>query len=285
MAHAQSDRHGHDVILTGLPRSGTTLTCHLLNKLADTVALHEPMDVVALGRTAGAAAACDEVARFLADTRHSLLTTGTAVSKHAAGQVPANSVGDKQADAQRKSIVARGSIEIDKPLSPGFLLCIKHPSAFTALLDGLRGRFRCYGIVRNPLAVLASWNSVQMPVGQGHIPAAEDLDAGLKAALAGIPDVAGRQLHLLDWFFSKYQPLQAQGAVIRYEEVIASGGRVLQAVTPAAAELGEPLTEKNANKQYDREAMRVLGRRLLESEGAWWDFYSREDVERLLERY
>src|SRR5689334_16285425 len=33
-----------DVLVTGLPRSGTTLTCHLLQKLPDTVALHEPMD-------------------------------------------------------------------------------------------------------------------------------------------------------------------------------------------------------------------------------------------------
>jgi hypothetical protein len=32
-----------NVVLTGLPRGGTTLTCHLLNQLPDTVALHEPI--------------------------------------------------------------------------------------------------------------------------------------------------------------------------------------------------------------------------------------------------
>jgi hypothetical protein len=32
-----------NVVLTGLPRSGTTLVCRLLNKLPDTVALHEPL--------------------------------------------------------------------------------------------------------------------------------------------------------------------------------------------------------------------------------------------------
>src|SRR5918997_1590854 len=32
-----------NIVLTGLPRSGTTLTCHLLNKLPNTVALHEPI--------------------------------------------------------------------------------------------------------------------------------------------------------------------------------------------------------------------------------------------------
>ena len=32
-----------NIVLTGLGRSGTTLTCHLLNKLPDTVALAEPI--------------------------------------------------------------------------------------------------------------------------------------------------------------------------------------------------------------------------------------------------
>ena len=32
-----------DVVLTGPPRSGTTLACHMLNKLPGTVALHEPI--------------------------------------------------------------------------------------------------------------------------------------------------------------------------------------------------------------------------------------------------
>ena len=33
-----------DIILTGIARSGTTLSCSLLNKLPQCVALHEPMN-------------------------------------------------------------------------------------------------------------------------------------------------------------------------------------------------------------------------------------------------
>jgi hypothetical protein len=35
----------NNILITGTPRSGTTLPCHLLNELPDTVALHEPMKV------------------------------------------------------------------------------------------------------------------------------------------------------------------------------------------------------------------------------------------------
>jgi hypothetical protein len=54
----------NDVVLTGLPRSGTTLTCHLLNKLPDTVALHEPMQGVDYGDTVDAREMSRGVKRF-----------------------------------------------------------------------------------------------------------------------------------------------------------------------------------------------------------------------------
>jgi UDP-N-acetylmuramoylalanine-D-glutamate ligase len=36
-------RAGRNIAITGLGQSGTTLACHLLNKVHDTVALSEPM--------------------------------------------------------------------------------------------------------------------------------------------------------------------------------------------------------------------------------------------------
>src|ERR1700749_2590361 len=95
MAHAQSDRHGHDVALTGLPRSGTTLTCHLLNKLPDAVALSEPMRVEKLAQLPDRAAACEESAAFFAEMRRSIAETGTAWSRQIGGAVPDNTVQEK----------------------------------------------------------------------------------------------------------------------------------------------------------------------------------------------
>jgi hypothetical protein len=54
-----------NIVLTGLGRSGTTLTCHLLNKLPDTVALAEP---IAPGKfedlMPDTEAVCDGIGRF-----------------------------------------------------------------------------------------------------------------------------------------------------------------------------------------------------------------------------
>jgi hypothetical protein len=42
------------------------------------------------------------------------------------------------------------------------------------------------------------------------------------------------------------------------------------------------MENRNANKLYDYEGMLQIGERLLASEGAYWEFYTRESVEQLL---
>jgi len=48
-------------------------------------------------------------------------------------------------------------IEVDKQLSPDFLLVMKHNSAFAGVLDRLVRRLPVYAVVRNPLSILSSW--------------------------------------------------------------------------------------------------------------------------------
>ena len=272
-----------NVILTGLQRSGTTLACHLLNKLDDTVALDEPMSVGKLTRLGGAAFVCGEVKRFFGEMRRSLLAGGTAISKHLGGQVPDNHIGARTAAGEaRESFATRGLITADKPLTEDFVLCIKHPSVFTAALAELSKGFPCYAMVRNPLPVMLSWNSVSFPVTEGHVPAAERLRPELAAKLAKMADPLDRQVCILDWFFATYDAVLPASCIIRYEDLVASGGAALAVVRAEAARLGEKLENKNRNPFYDRKLIPVLGQALLESEGAYWKFYSRESVEELL---
>ena len=274
-----------DVILTGLPRSGSTLTCHLLNRCADTVALHEPLPMGSMAREFSGDALVDEVARFCADTRRSLLENRRAVSKRVDGKVPDNTFGEVRGGSEnlRRSLASHGEVSFeDKDLTPNFVLAIKHNAGFAALLERLTPRFTCFGIVRHPLAVLASWNSVSLAVQQGHVPVGEQIDLGLREALAGIDDRTERQFCILEWFFARFARLLPRGSILRYEDMIASGGRALEAVTPGAALLDEPLASKNKNAAYDTARMAELGQRLRERDGTWWEFYPRESVEEML---
>jgi len=277
--------HRHDILVTGLPRSGTTLLCHLLNKVPDTVALHEPLDMSRVAKLETPSAIADEVASFCQATRTSLITRGAAFSRAIDGKVPDNNVPDAAvvASGLRQGGAEREEITFDKPLTADLLLVVKHPILFTGMLETLTARFTCFAVIRNPLAVLGSWNSVAMGVQNGHARYAEQVDPGLRASLAAIKDRIERQFFLLAWFYEKYARLLPGERIIRYEDVIASGGRALQAITPAAQALAEPLASKNASRVYPRDTQRALAERLLRSKhDSFWKFYTRESVEALL---
>ena len=273
----------NNVLLTGVPRSGTTLTCHLLNKLPDTVALHEPMRIKKFVGCESFEDIRQVVERFCDEQRTSIHERKRAISRNVAGAVPDNPFGAVSSEAGlRQSIDSKDEIVIDKKLSRDFMLVIKHNAAFSSLLQGLVEGYPVYSIIRNPLAVLASWGSVDSGPQSGHANAAERLDPNLRAKLADIDDELDRQIYLLDWFYGKFRRYLPEQSIIRYESLIESGGKVLSVMRPEAAKLGEPMENRNTNKLYDYQRMIRIGERLLKCEGAYWEFYSKGSVERLL---
>lgn len=273
-----------NVLITGTPRSGTTLVCSLLNKLPDTIALHEPMDVWQFPKCANHAEAAELVAQFIEQSRASLISSGVAISTHVGGEITDN-IASAKADrtGSRTRSTERGPVKFAKSLSPDFTLAIKHPVAFTAMLPTLSARFECIAIIRNPLATLASWNSLRwINVRNGHAPIGEQLDGELKTALSRMPDVYDRQLHILQWFYGRFRGCLPAASVFRYEDIVATRGHALSEFFPAATELDKGLGSQNLSEHYDRQLMRELGERLLAQEGDIWAFYAKSDVERLL---
>src|SRR5437016_4669259 len=193
-----------NVLITGTPRSGTTLICSLLNKLPDIVALHEPMNVWEFANCRSGDEIAEMVENFCAESRKSLHEEGFAVSKHVGGKVRDNSAAVDRA-GKRSRQTEHGRIEIDKPVSKEFTLAIKHPAAFTALLEPLSKRFECFAIVRNPLATLASWNSLDwLALRDGRSPIGEKLDVDLARALETKSDAVERQIQILEWFYDRF---------------------------------------------------------------------------------
>jgi hypothetical protein len=288
-----------NVVITGLPRGGTTLTCELLDRVENTVALDEPMDNAAWsGRTlirrlpkkGGRSRPLNprrfihEVQGFFDGTRRSLLAGEPVHSKHVGGKVFGGKFLDERSDTGlRKQVTSRSAITVEKELTPDFVLAVKHNAGFTVALEHLVKAFRTYAIVRHPLATLSSWQTVDIPINRGRVGRAERSDPQLRALLDSTPDVLDRQLLLLDWFFDAYNRRLPRESVISYESIVSSGGAALSVISPGAATLGEGLQSRNKASVYDPEMMRKLGERLLATDGAWWNFYSPDSVRELME--
>lgn len=271
---------GRHIALTGVPRSGTTLCCRLLGEAPDTVALFEPMDVRELAGDDHEAAFAT-VDRFFQESRVSLLDTGRARTQQVDGLVPDNPfASQRDTHGKRKRETVLGDITIDKPLAQDFTLVVKHNAAFTALLPGLASRFETWAVIRNPLAVLASWQSVDLPVSRGRLPAGERLDAALRERLAGQPVSEERQLMILEWFYSRYRDCLPAERIIRYEAVVASAGGALAHATGTLVPVTK-LQQRNSNHLYDPSWCQAAAGRLLSNQGAWRHFYTAAEVEAL----
>ncbi|PYK30527.1 MAG: hypothetical protein DME57_06695 [Verrucomicrobia bacterium] len=160
---------------------------------------------------------------------------------------------------------------------------MKHPMAFAALLEPLSKRFECFAIVRNPLATLASWNSLDwFALKEGHSPIGEKLDVDLGRALSIIGEVTDRQIHILEWFYDRFRRFLSEQAVIKYEDLMTSRGRELAKIVSAAEQLDEDLNSKNVSEFYDHKLMSEIGQRLLKRDGPIWNFYGRAAVEALV---
>jgi hypothetical protein len=292
---------GVDVLITGLPRGGTTLTTELLGTLPDCVAVDEPMDMAQFMRGTEVSRSAkrpiarfrgesrqsppdvhriaDNVMAFCHEARQSILSDQKVASRHVDGAVYGTKVADVlRSDGKRTGLARRGQLRIEKPLTQNFVLFVKHNSAFSAIIPQLRERAPVYAVVRNPLAVLASWNTVPMAVSQGHAAFAERFHPPLEQALAIRSDLFDRQIYLLGWFFEQFCHLLDRSHIVRYEDVVASQGQALRAIHPAAAEIKAKLASRNQARVYDSKLMKVLAERLLDTEGSFWSLYERRDI-------
>jgi len=275
-----------NIVITGPGRSGTTLTCHLLNKLPDTVALSEPINPGKYAdRLPDNEAVADGIQDFYREQRRMALNRGLVLSKHVGGVVPDNPKG--MVDGVRKRVVEKGRISVGKDLSPEFFLGVKQTGIFTAMLPTLANRFACFAIVRNPLAIRASSMSIQSDKGRKGRTSARvaydpDLNERMEKKKTEGADVIDKWLLRMHSSFERYAQALPPENVIRYEDICESNGRALSVIVPAAAGLDEPLENKNTNPLYKRDKVLRYGERLLQSEGAYWNFYTRESVEEIM---
>lgn len=235
------------ILLTGIPRSGTTLACKLLNEFPDTVALAEPLSLQKRGDMAGAA---EEIADFIAQARHDALTTNTAVSRHINGVVPENwAEAPGQDQKLRQAQTSLSAIDLNKPLTDDFHLIIKQPGEFTALYDVLKTKYPVFALVRHPLAALAAWQTVNMPIHEGRMPVLEAFHPELTAHLTAIEDRVKRQVHLLGWILDVYTRFPAEN-IIRYEDMLADSQRSLGKITAHSQPSAKPLKAFDLQERY-----------------------------------
>jgi hypothetical protein len=133
--------------------------------------------------------------------------------------------------------------------------------------------------------VLLSWQTIQAPVNKGRLPYGEAFDANLRISLSQESDRIQRQLIILRWYFNQYRLHLARESVIRYEDIVATRGKVLAKIHKDAESLDDALFSNNISKAYDKGIVRELAERLLGDESIFSDFYAPTEIENLFNEW
>ena len=273
-------QHRHRTwLLTGIPRSGSSLACRLAGELPEVVALSEPIPRSEFEGISDTTEACERIARFADRTRRRIATERRAPSVHVGGRLDDDVVARETGDGLRRRQAIQGEIGVNKPLTEGFRLLVKHNALFAALLPEVAATAPCIALVRNPLVVLASWQTVDLPVHRGRIPAGEQFDGDLRRALDATPSSRTRQVIILNWFFAAYADGLPAMRILRYEDLVASGGAVLSSLLGHPGAPRQLLTSRNDHAVYREVDVDELLATLRDTGGAWTRFYSRADCE------
>lgn len=274
---------GKDVLLTGIPRSGTTLVCSILGEQSNVAALHEPIDPASFNGIREKQVAIDSVISSIVSCRNSIIDQGLAVSKQKDGQVPENSVEQAQGEMLRTEVTSLGTVRVFAHDADNLTLVLKHNALFTSLLPDIAESLPVFAIVRNPLAILASWQTVDFPVNRGRIPMGERFDPALGQKLDLLSGTLSRQLKVLDWFFARFRSYLERGRVITYEEVISTQGKVLSRIIGRAVESRSILNEQFYGGRLSSETLGLLRDALLTEPAIYEGFYSPEDINKLFD--
>jgi hypothetical protein len=214
-----------DLILTGIPRSGTTLAAAMLDGAPDTLCLSEPQSHINFLATATNAE--DFVARvgsaFEAVRRKLLSGEPVLDRRHHDGSPITNYFAAPDSKGLRRRSAAYTLTLISRPgLSPDFLLGAKHNALYTAVLPEITNtrRFRIIATVRDPVRVVCSWQSIEVPVHHGKLPAAVRFWAEMRHLTHSEMDLLDKQVRIHDLFCRRFLDLAEHLTIVRYETLV-----------------------------------------------------------------
>ena len=206
-----------EIILTGIPRAGTTLAAAIIDGLVDSVCLNEPS-----WHNPRAALDAQDFVKFVGDDFTKLrqvLSRGDAVLDRRAADCAAltnyyecGMNGDMQENFTIAPFARLG-------LSADFTLAIKHNAAYLGVLPELiaQKRFTIIAIIRHPLPVIRSWRRLQLPISRGDLPSGKPFWPELRGLVDAPMDLLEKQVKLYELMLARILKYEQHITVIDYD--------------------------------------------------------------------
>lgn len=242
-----------NIILTGVPRSASTLILKLLGGEDQAVCLDEPDWLKEIrSKTPKKNLIPQQIYQCLSDLRRDV-QSGKKIklnfSKNT-GKISENHF-ERSDNAIIKTKLTQ-KVLISQEMFESFWI-VKSNVFFTAIIDLLinSGEFKIIATIRNPISVIMSWRSLEFSLSRGKSMIAEKYNEEFKA-IHSHPNLLVRQVLIADWFYKKYKLFENKIEVLKYEEWV-EDIQVLSQIYPGLRiQSNLELENKNNSNQYNQ---------------------------------
>lgn len=211
-----------NLIVTGIPRSGTTLTAAIIDGMEDAVCINEPQWQSAWSRQGhDRATYVKRIRDDFGHTRATLLAGGSILTRVSPEGTDVTNFFDQSAPVRKRRPLTFAPMS--RPgLQTNFLLAMKHNAHYACVLEELASLpdFAVLAVIRNPVDTLLSWRSLNIPVSSGSMPAAEPFWPEITEARGDTQDVLLVQARIVELFFRRFHALREKIAILRLEDLI-----------------------------------------------------------------
>ncbi len=211
------------LLVTGIPRSGTSLISNILSKNPRAISFSEPRFIKNIKAAAHVA---DDVTFHLEQSIKNIrenIKVGRSVEfrVHKNPNQNLDNYFTRRQEAGKEVVIKNSSyrrITLPKTRHSD-LIVIKNNLLLTACIQSLIKRFQMLVVVRDPVATLSSWNSLDIPVSRGKVKSGFKYCQTLQK-MVNSNDLLERQIQIFDWFCYQYRQLEKQVTLVKYEELV-----------------------------------------------------------------
>lgn len=208
----------HNILITGIPRSGTTLTNALIDSLPDCVALNEPLWQAQQDFGGNPVKFANWLAEDFARIRGHLhkehpvpdrrTPEGKAITNFFAGDKPAE-------DHSMMMLIKAGLPEY-------FTLAMKHNALYMACLPEIAFHLELtiIALIRHPVHTIASWRRLNLPISQGKLPHGATYWPELHAISESNDELLIKQVKIYDLMCERLHDMRGAVRVLPYETLI-----------------------------------------------------------------
>jgi len=241
-----------DVIVTGIPRGGTTLATALMDNLNNAICLSEPPRQTRwFKKTKDINEVTNNVICDYRKIRRKVMNKKPVKDFRNEDGTPITNYFNDDRNGTRKNVRQLREF-IFQVEDENFLLGMKHNAHYTSILPQLidTNIFSIIAIVRHPVPTILSWKSLNLPISKGRLPHGEIYWKELRDITRSKDNSLLTLVRIYDLFCQRYLTLSNHINLLKYEDIIKKPF-LLEKLTGLSYKEKIELSNHNQSKHYN----------------------------------